>query len=206
MRLPIFRRGDFRQPPPLRNNLFYHFEHKIIDINVKNTIRDSAGRRAAIFLFSGPRFALQNRVHWFSGLAGANPSAGRAGFFLFSGPRFALQNRVHWLSGLAGANPAGGRAAIVFFSGPQFALRNRVHWLCGQAGANPAGGRAAIVFFQARGSRSKTEFIGFPDWRARTLPPAGPDSSFFQARGSRSKTEFIGFADWRARTEPAGHK
>ena len=35
MRLPIFRRGDFRQPPPLRNNLFYHFEHKIIDINVK---------------------------------------------------------------------------------------------------------------------------------------------------------------------------
>ena len=147
MRLPIFRRGDFRQPPPLRNNLFYHFEHKIIDINVKNTIRDSAGRRAAIFLFSGPRFALQNRVHWFSGLAGANPAGGRAAIVFFSGPRFALRNRVHWLSGLAGANPAGGRAAIVFFSGPQFALRNRVHWLCGQAGANPSAGRAGFFLF-----------------------------------------------------------
>ena len=140
MRLPIFRRGDFRQPPPLRNNLFYHFEHKIIDINVKNTIRDSAGRRAAIFLFSGPRFALRNRVHWLCGQAGANPSAGRAAIVFFSGPRFALRNRVHWLSGLAGANPAAGRAGFFLFSGPRFALQNRVHWFCGLAGANRAGG------------------------------------------------------------------
>ena len=109
MRLPIFRRGDFRQPPPLRNNLFYHFEHKIIDINVKK--------------------------------------------------------------------------------------------ICGSAE------RPDSSFFQVRGSRSKTEFIGFPDWRARTLPADGPPSSFFQARGSRSETEFIGFPDWRARTLPAaGHK
>ena len=82
MRLPIFRRGDFRQPPPLRNNLFYHFEHKIIDINVKKNLRP-----------------------------------------------------------------------------------------CRQAGPDSS-------FFQAHGSRSKTEFIGFPDWRARTLPAAGPPSSF----------------------------
>ena len=88
-------------------NLLYHFEHKLIDINVK--IKIAAGR-AAFFLFSGPRFALENRIHWLCGQASANFAAGRAAFFLLSGPRFALENRIHWLCGQAGANRAAGRA------------------------------------------------------------------------------------------------
>ena len=92
---------------PYFNNLLYHFEHKLIDINVK--IKIAAGR-AAFFLFSGPRFALENRIHWLCGQASANFAAGRAAFFLLSGPRFALENRIHWLCGQAGANRAAGRA------------------------------------------------------------------------------------------------
>ena len=57
-------------------------------------------------------------------------------------------------------------------------------------------------FFAAQGSRSKTEFIGFADRRARTEPGPGPLFHFLPSQGSRSKTELIGFADRCARTEP----
>ena len=71
-----------------------------------------AGRWAPFFGSSGLRFALENRVHWLCGQAGANPAGRRAPFFGSSGPRFALENRVHWLCGQVCANRAGRRAAF----------------------------------------------------------------------------------------------
>ena len=139
MRLPIFRRGDFRQPPPLRNNLFYHFEHKIIDINVKK-ICGSAERPGRHLPFFRPAVRAPKPSSLVFRTGGREPCRRPGRHRLFSGPQFALRNRVHWLCGQAGANPSAGRAGFFLFSGPRFALQNRVHWFCGLAGANRAGG------------------------------------------------------------------
>ena len=159
-----------------------------------------AGKRARtgpaggllFFGFSGPRFALENRVHWLCGQAGANRAGRRPPFSGFSGLRFALKNRVLWLCGQAGANRAGRRPPSFGFSGLRFALENRVNWLCGQAGANRAGLRAAfrlkrdarkapsasvhlfpLLFFQKE--RIDDEFTLSP--RRRQFPPLLRDRS-----------------------------
>ena len=127
-----------------------------------------AGKRARtgpaggllFFGFSGPRFALENRVHWLCGQAGANRAGRRPPSFGFSGLRFALENRVNWLCGQAGANRAGLRAAFRLKRDARKAPSASVHLF-------------PLLFFQKE--RIDDEFTLSP--RRRQFPPLLRDRS-----------------------------
>ena len=110
--------------------------------------------------FSGSRFALENRVHWLCGQAGANRAGLRTPFSGFSGPRFALKNRVLWLCGQACANCAGLRAAFRLKRDARKAPSASVHLF-------------PLLFFQKE--RIDDEFTLSP--RRRQFPPLLRDRS-----------------------------
>ena len=109
-------------------------------------MREPDRRPGSISLFSRPKFAHENRVHWLCGQPCANHAGAWALFPSFPGSKFAHENRIHWLCGQPCANHTAARALFPPFPGSKFALKNRIHWLCGQASANPvppAGARAS---------------------------------------------------------------